>query len=149
MTTTTRLAGLAAAAMLALVPIADAAKKKPVRVPKSGLYHGADPAGRTIDIYTSGKIVQLVAFDFKCRNVKGVKGRTSLNYIKMKRTKNGYKFALTAHGNVTYSDDHPDENGAFSIAGRFTTAGNRVKGTYRAKSPRCGSTGSVNWRAKR
>jgi hypothetical protein len=142
------MAGLLGAALLTVVPIADAAKSK-VKVPKSGQYHGGDSAGRPIDLYTSRKIIQLVAFDFRCRNVKGVRGRTSLNYIQMRKTKNGYRFGLNTHGNVTYSDDHPDENGSFSIAGRFTAAGNRVVGTYRAKTPRCGSTGTVKWRARR
>jgi hypothetical protein len=147
MRTSTRLSAMAAAATLALVPIADAARHK-VKVPRSGHFHG-DPEGRPMDLYTSGKTIDLAAFDFKCRNVKGVRGRTSINDIRMKWTKKGYRFGLNTHGNITYSDEQSDENGAISFWGRFTPAGNRVKGTYRVKSSRCGSTGTVEWRAKR
>jgi hypothetical protein len=142
----TRTASLAAAAMLAAVPIADAAKKKPpVKVPKSGHFHGKS-GGRSIDLYTQGKLIQIAAFDFKCG---AVKGRTSINDIKMKWSRKGYRFGLKTHGNITYSDEQQDENGAISFWGRFTPAGNRVTGTYRVRSSRCGSTGTIEWRAKR
>jgi hypothetical protein len=147
MTTSTRLSVIAAAATLALVPIADAAKHKQprVRVPKSGHFHGAS-GGRAIDLYTQGRVIQLAAFDFKCGDVKG---RTSINDIKMKWSKKGYRFGLTTNGNITYSDEQQDENGAISFWGRFTPAGNRVRGTYRVKSQRCGSTRTVEWNARR
>ena len=143
---TTRTASLAGAAMLALVPIADAAKKKPpVKVPKSGQYSGK-PRGRDLTLYVSGKSIELAAFSFKCANTGG---RTSLDDIRLKKTSKGYKFAISAHGNISFKDEQPDQNGAVWLAGRFTRDGKRVKGTYRVKSSRCGNTGRVEWRAKR
>jgi hypothetical protein len=146
MKSTRRTASLAAAAMLAVVPIADAAKKKPpVKAPKSGQYSGM-PRGRDLTLYVSGKSIQIVAFSFACADTAG---RTSLNDIRLKKTSKGYKFALNAHGNISFKDEQPDENGTVAIAGRFTRDGKRAKGTFRVKSQRCGNTGNVEWRAKR
>ena len=67
----------------------------------------------------------------------------------MKWSRKGYRFGLKTFGNITYSDEQQDENGSISFWGRFTPAGNKVRGTYRVKSSRCGSTGTVEWRARR
>jgi hypothetical protein len=114
-----------------------------VRAPKSGEYKGA---GGTLALYVSGKSIDLAAFAFDCG---AATGRTSLNAIPLKRTKRGYRFAIKANGNVTYSDDHPDENASVAIKGRFARSGKTVRGTFRVNSPRCADTGDVRWRAKR
>jgi hypothetical protein len=149
-----RLPAGAALAALALVPVAAlpataAAKHKHhVKTPKSGKYSGFAGAGRPLTLYISGKTVQLVSFRFACGSAHGT---TNLNDIPLKKTKKGYKFSISAHGLVTYSDSntHPDENGAIFIKGRFTRSGKNPKGVLRVKTPRCGSTGDVQWSAKR
>jgi len=114
-----------------------------VKAPKSGTYTGY-PGGMTL--YVSGKSLSLAAFSFKCGQVHG---RTSLNDIRLKKTKNGYTFSVKTHGNVTYTDDHPDENAAVRMSGRFSKTGKSSAGTFRVRTPRCGSTGDVKWRAFR
>jgi hypothetical protein len=114
-----------------------------VKAPKSGVYEGRP--GK-LQIYISGKEIQLLSFEFKCGPTTGA---TSLNSIPLKRSKKGYRFAIKAHGNVTYRDDVPDENGAIEISGRFSRTGKSAGGTMRAKTPRCGGTGKLDWRAHR
>jgi hypothetical protein len=128
--------------------VAAAARAAKVRVPRSGAYNGT-ARGKPITIYTSGKSIQIVAFDFACHNVSGVKGRTSLNAIKLTKTSKGYKFGIRAYASITYSDDHPDENGKVAISGRFSRTGKSAKGVLRVKSSRCGDTGSVKWSVSR
>ena len=141
-----RILACSAAAAIALVPLgataASGAASK-VKAPKSGTYTGY-PGGMTL--YVQGKSVSLAAFSFKCG---AAKGRTSVNAMKLKWTKKGYKFSLKGHGNVTYSDDQPDENATVNISGRFSKTGKSSAGVYRVKSPRCGSTGDVKWKAFR
>jgi hypothetical protein len=130
--------------MLALVPIADAAKPT-VKAPKSGQYNG-HPRGKDLTLYISGKSIDLAAFSFKCADTSG---RTSLNGIALKKTSKGYKFGLNAHGSITFGDDQPDENGKVSISGRFTRSGKKATGVFRVRSPRCHDTGNINWSARR
>lgn|SRR3954447_4354730 len=144
--TRARILACSAVAAVALVPFgatgASIAASK-VKAPKSGTYTG-NPGAMTL--YVSGKSVSLAAFSFKCG---AAKGRTSVNAMKLKWTRKGYKFSLKGHGNVTYSDDQPDENAAVNISGRFSKTGKSSAGIFRVKSPRCGSTGDVKWRAFR
>jgi hypothetical protein len=140
-----RLLAVAATAALALVPVAAASKQPNVKVPKSGQYDGT-AGGKSITLVTSGKSIQIVAFDFACA---GTQGRTGLNGIKLKKTARGYKFAIKAHGSITFRDNQPDENGAVDISGLFTRSGKSAKGVLRVKSHRCGNTGNVNWKVKR
>jgi hypothetical protein len=122
--------------------VAAAAK---VRVPKSGEYRGM-PRGKDLTAVVSGKEIQIIAFSFKCADTVG---RTSLNSIKLKKTRKGYKFALDAHGNISFKDEKPDENGRINVAGRFAADGKSARGTYRVRSRRCGDTGTIKWRATR
>jgi hypothetical protein len=146
-TVPTRLLALAttAALALALVAVAGAAKQPTVKVPKSGQYNGA-ARGKSIMLVTSGKSIQIVAFDFACA---GTQGRTSLTDIKLKKTAKGYKFTIKAHGTISFRDDQPDENGAVDISGRFTRSGKSASGVLRVKSHRCGDIGNVNWKVRR
>jgi hypothetical protein len=130
-------------------PAAETAHAARARVvaPRSGHYGGtAGNSRRKIDLYTSGRTIDLAAFDFKC---DGVVGRTSLNDVPLKKGKDGWKFAIRAHGSVTFSDEQPDENAAIGMSGTFSRTGKAVKGRLRVKSPRCGNTGDVAWSAKR
>jgi hypothetical protein len=133
------------AAAVALVPLAADAAKTSVKLPKSGTYNGPTGQHKQLSLSISGKSVDLAAFSFAC---KGADGRTSLNGIRLVKTKKGYAFALKAHGSITFSDDRPDENGKIDIAGRFTKTGKKATGTLRVRSSRC-HTGSVDWRATR
>jgi hypothetical protein len=119
-----------------------AAAAAKVKAPKSGMYHG--PGGLQMSI--SGKSVEIVAFEFACKNTKGA---TSLSSIALKKSPRGYRFGIKAHGIVSYRDNQPDENGAIDISGRFSRTGTSAAGTLRVKTPRCGGTGAIKWRAKR
>jgi hypothetical protein len=134
-------------AALALIFVAAAATgasgaARHVKAP-NGTYSGG-PGKLTL--IASGKSIDLAAFSFKCR---GTRGRTSLNGIALRKTKKGYKFSIKAHGGVTYADEHPDENGAVNMSGRFSRSGKSAVGYLRVRSPHCGDTGSVKWRASR
>jgi hypothetical protein len=142
-TTPTRLALAALAASVALVPAAGAASGK-VRAPRSGQYHGT-PRGNPLSLYVSGKSLELVALSFKCGQTVG---STSLNDIDLKKTRKGYRFSIAAHGNISFADEQPDENGAVSISGRFARDGKTARGVFRVKSHRC-HTGSIKWTARR
>jgi hypothetical protein len=124
---------------------ASAAAAMKVRAPKSGQYSGS-PRGKDLTLYVSGKSIEVAAFSFKCADTVG---RTSLDGIKLRKTRKGYKFALAAHGNISFEDGKPDENGRVDIAGRFAADGKVAKGTFRVRSPRCHDTGSIKWRASR
>jgi hypothetical protein len=139
-----KLACGAAVAVLALVPAAEAAKQK-VKAPKSGQYNG-HPRGKDLMLFVSGKSIQLASFSFKC---KGTSGRTNLDDIRLKKTSKGYRFALDAHGSISFADGQPDENGKVSISGRFTRSGKKPTGVFRVRSPRCGDTGNIKWSATR
>jgi hypothetical protein len=144
-TVPTRLLAVATTAALALVPAAGASKQPSVKVPRTGQYNGT-ARGQSITLNTSGKSIQIVAFDFACA---GTQGRTSLTAIKLKKTAKGYRFGIKAHGSITFRDNQPDENGAVDISGRFTRSGKSAKGLLRVKSHRCGNTGNVNWKVRR
>jgi hypothetical protein len=115
-----------------------------VTAPKSGsMYHGRP--GK-LQIYISGKTIQIVAFQFQCKKTTGA---TSLSDIKLTKSRRGYRFGIKAHGIVTYRDDHADENGTISISGRFSRTAKSAGGSLRVRTPRCGDTGTIEWRAKR
>jgi hypothetical protein len=154
MTARGRALAVAFVAALALVPTAGASAwetsggggqtTKPVKAPPDGAeYDGTSPK---VTILISGKSIQIFAFRFPCKQVKG---NTSLQDIKLKKTDKGYKFGIDANGIVTYSDSetHPDENGAISLSGRFGRRAKTVAGHFRVKTPRCDS-GKVAWDAK-
>ena len=137
-----RLAAMLAVLALALTPAAVAAAHQPkVKAPKSGSEYDGN---HKLVIYISGKSIELVAFNFRCGDTTG---RTSLNDIPLKKTKKGYRFAIKAHGSITFADGRPDENGAINISGRFGRRAKRVAGHFRVKSPSCGNTGVVAWKA--
>ena len=138
-----RLAALLAAAAVTLAPAAApvAASKPKVKAPKSGSEYDGN---HKLVLYISGKSIELVAFNFRCGETTG---RTSLNDIPLKKTKKGYRFAIKAHGSITFADGRPDENGAVSISGRFGRRAKSVAGHFRVKSPSCGNTGVVAWKA--
>ena len=137
----------AAAAVLAALPAATAAAWEqtgggqskpppPVKAPPSGSqYDGTSPK---ITFYMGDKSIELVAFRFPCRQVKG---NTSMQGIKLTKTDRGYKFTIDSHGIVTYSDSetHPDQNGAITLVGRFGRRAKTVAGHFRVKTPRCDS----------
>ena len=141
-----RTAALAVATLaLALVAgAADGAKRPPVKAPKSGSQYSTK-SGR-VALYISGKSIQLAFIEFKCGQTTG---KTNLNAIKLKKTSTGYGFTIKTHGNVTYSDEQPDENAAVKMSGKFSRDAKTVKGFYRVTSPRCGGTGDVHWKASR
>jgi hypothetical protein len=142
-----RAAATAAALALsaALVPLAADAAKSSIHAPKSGTYDGGTQQHKPITLYISGKSIDLAAFSFKCT---GTEGRTSLNAIKLVKGKNGWKFSLKAHGNISFKDEQPDENGKVDIAGRFTRSGKKATGTLRVRSSRC-HTGTLDWVVRR
>jgi hypothetical protein len=131
-------------ALSLLAGSADGAKRPPVKAPKSGSQYSTK-SGR-VALYISGKSIQLAFIEFKCGQTTG---KTNLNSIKLKKTSNGYGFTIKTHGNVTYSDDQPDENAAVKMSGKFSRDAKTVKGFYRVTSPRCGSSGDVHWTGRR
>jgi hypothetical protein len=90
--------------------------------------------------------IQIAAFRFKCG---AVTGRTALNDVPITRRRGRYRFSISAHGGITYSDDQSPDNGAIKFWGRFTPTARRALGTFRIRTPRCGSTGPVEWSARR
>jgi hypothetical protein len=99
-----------------------------------------------VDLLVSGRSIAIVAFSFRCR---ATKGRISLNDIKLRRSRSGYRFYSASHGLVTYKDEAPDENATVRIRGLFTRDAKRVRGRFRVITPRCGNTGRLRWRARR
>ena len=140
---TAALAAMAVALAPATVPVAasGSGSKPKVKAPKSGSQYDGN---HKLVLYISGKSVELVAFNFPCRDTTG---RTSLNDIALKKTKKGYKFAIKAHGSISFADGRPDENGAVNISGRFSRKAKTVAGHFRVGSPSCGDTGAVKWHA--
>lgn len=137
------------AATLALATAAagsTAAGADRVKAPRSGAkYSGVTGDRGKLTLYISGKSVQLVGFRFACDKIVG---STSLEAIKLKRSKTGYRFKINAHSSVTYSDNRPDQNAAVFIEGRFSRSAKHVAGRLRVGSPRC-HTPYVKWRARR
>ena len=138
-----RLAALLAAAAVTLAPAAApvAASKPKVKAPKSGSEYDGN---HKLVLYISGKSIELVAFNFRCSDTTG---RTSLNDIELSKAKKGYKFGIKAHGIISFANGTPDENGAVNISGRFGRRAKTVAGHFRVKSPSCGDTGVVDWKA--
>lgn len=99
-----------------------------------------------IEIYAGNRSLDLFAFSVKCGDGSA---RAGLNAIQLKKTRRGYRFAIKANASFTYSDGHPDQNGSVSLSGRFSRTGKSVKGVLRAKTPHCGDSGRVEWRAAR
>ena len=118
----------------------------PVRAPKDGKYAGLTRQRRDLEVYVSGRSIELAVIEFKCGDATGT---TVLNDIDMRRTFRGFAFVLRAHGSVGYSDGHPDENGEVDISGRFSRSGSKARGRIRVKTRHCGGTGQVSWTAKR
>ena len=90
--------------------------------------------------------IQVAAISFKCGTVTG---RTALNDVPVTRRRGRYRFSISAHGGVTYSDDESSDNAAIRFSGRFTPTARRALGTFRIRTPRCGRTGPVEWSARR
>ena len=129
----------------ALVASAVGVSQAGVRAPRSGSEYRSPPPEDVI-LRVSGRSVELVAMSFPC---KGAFGRTTLNDFRLKRTSRGYRFNADANGLVSYSDEAPDENARVHISGRFTKDARAVRGHIRVRSPRCGDTGYLKWRASR
>ena len=135
--------------MLALAPFAPAAdvEAAAVHAPRSGAkYGGITEENKRISLRISGRSVEIVAFRFAC--VETASGATSLQSLRLKRTRAGYRFKISTHGIVSYSDEAPDENAAMSIRGEFSRSAKTVSGRLRVDAPRC-DTGYVRWRATR
>jgi uncharacterized protein (DUF934 family) len=136
---------LAIAIVLPLAAISAAANGQTVKAPKAGSqYRGKAP--RDVIIRIARRSIEIVAFSFPCGKASG---RTALNGIKLKRTRRGFRFKTRAFGNVTYSDQHADENARIDLSGRFAPNAKTVRGHVRVKSPRCGTTGYLRLKAKR
>lgn len=134
------------AALVALVAtlglaLPAAADEQKVKVPRSGTWTGP----RKAVMIVSGKSIDLLAFNFPCRKTKG---RTSLNDIALRKTSEGYKFSVSVHGNVSYQDEHVDQNGVISMSGQFNRRGTKVAGRFRVTTKHCGDTGKLDWSAK-
>ena len=137
------------AALMALVATlpapTGAATTSAVKAPKDGEYRHV-----TASLFVAGKSLELVALRFACSSEGAPAfGATVLNGVPLKKSSTGYRFAIKAHGNVSYSDDHPDENAAIGFSGRFSRTGKTAVGRFRVKPPRCADTGNVEWRAKK
>jgi hypothetical protein len=118
----------------------------PVRAPAPGWYTGPTKQQRKLGLYVSGESIKVAAIAFKCGTATG---RTALNDVDMRRTRQGFAFDLRAHGSVTYSDGYPDENAAVDLTGVFARSGSTASGRLRVNSPRCGGTGWVGWTVAR
>jgi hypothetical protein len=118
------------------------------KAPKAGSgYSGpTERKGKVTLFVADRKTVQLASIRFRCGEATGT---TNLQDIRIKRTKRGYRFAIAAHGSVTFSDNRIDENAAISISGRFSRSAKGVRGSLRVRSPSCGSTGTLAWHARR
>jgi hypothetical protein len=113
--------------------------------PSGSSYHGTTGGTRKVDLMLSGRSIELMAFDFKCRSVTG---RTSLNGIKLRKTTRGWRFSTRTHGSVSYSDDKPDQNARIDVSGRFSRTAKSIRGRLRVKTPRCGDTRAFDWSAR-
>jgi hypothetical protein len=142
-----RTALLAAAAVAAALPAGADAVASPT-LPKPGsTYSGVTEDDERITLRMSRKSIEIVGWRFRCGD--DVSGITSLQSIPLRHSEDGYRFKLTTFGIVSYSDEQPDENARIAFRGRFSRSAKTVAGLFRAKTPRCGDTGYVEWRAKR
>src|SRR3712207_3441315 len=127
---------LAAAVALSLSACTDPDLRTP-----TGDFTG--PRGLTMRV--TGRTIELLAFDFPCRNTRG---RTSLNGIALEKTSNAYEFSIKARGIVSYRDGKPDDNGLTSISGEFSENGRSADGRLQVTTKRCGTTRELDWRAR-
>jgi hypothetical protein len=124
----------------------------PVAAPSASLQDGAKPPrgtyeGRSgVTLSVSGATISTAAFNFACRRTTG---RTTLNEIPLRRSRGRWRFSIRTFGSATYRDDHPDENVRVRFSGVFSRNEARVTGTFVVRSPHCGSTGEVQWSARR
>ena len=125
------------AALLAVLVPATAQAAKP-----SGSYSGPD----RVVLEVSGRTIELLGFDFPCRESTG---RTTLNGLEIRKARGKWRFRTLIYASATYADGHPDENIKVRIRGRFSPTGKVVKGVFRVRSPHCGRTGPVRWWARR
>jgi hypothetical protein len=140
------LAGLTVAACPTLAGAERLSAAASPKAPRSGTYPGRTAQHRPLTLYISGKSVEQIAFQFSCRDIAG---GTVLNDIRLKKSKNAYRFSISAYGSVTYSDDQQPENAKIDMSGSFSRTGRRATGRFRVKSSRCGKSGYVKWSAKR
>ena len=130
---------VASSALLALlVPAEAASPRRP-----SGTYTGD---GGRFTLMVSGRSITLAAFSFRCGSTTG---RTSVNQIGIRKARGRWRFSIRTHGGVTYGDRHVDENARVRLAGRFSPTARSAAGTFTVRTPRCGSTGRVEWSARR
>ncbi len=102
--------------------------------------------GGRVQLSVAPGSIQVAALSFRCGTVTG---RTALNDVPITRRRGRYRFSISAHGGVTYSDDESADNAAIRFSGRFTPTARRALGTFRIRTPRCGRTGTVEWSARR
>jgi hypothetical protein len=133
----------AAAAGLLLALAAAAPAGGAVKAPPSGSRYEGFPGG--IVLVTSGRSIQLAAFSFRCDSTRG---RTSLNDVRLRRTRRGYRFEIRTFGSVSFEDGRPDENAQVRFRGRFSRSAKSVRGAFRVTSASCRS-GIVEWTALR
>src|SRR4051812_4363973 len=135
-----------AALSLVVLPLEGTARAPRVKAPKSGArYSGRTGQKQRLMLQIGGRSVDIFAFRFSCG---GALANTSLNDIRLRKRRTGYRFRITAYGIVTYVDGRPDQNGKFGIRGRFSRDARRVRGRLRARLPGC-ATGAVRWSARR
>jgi hypothetical protein len=137
---------LATAALVALAAVpAPVLAASDVRAPKSGSEYRSGPPSDVV-LRVAGRSVEIVAISFPCGNTFG---RASLSDFRLKRTDRGYRFNADANAIVSYANEKPDENGAVHISGRFARDARTLRGHIAVKTRRCGSTGTLSWKAKR
>jgi hypothetical protein len=139
----------AAAAALWLTSVGEAdLGQAPVVTPKAGWkYSGKTEQRRRVTLQTGSRSIEIVGFSFACG--QHVAGYTSLSSIRLRSSDSGYRFKISAHGIVSYSDERPDQNASIALSGRFSRTAKTVQGLVRVKTPRCRDTGDLTWRATR
>jgi hypothetical protein len=96
-------------------------------------------------VYVAGKSISLVAFQFACGSTTG---STSVGDIKLRRTSQGYRFAISAHGIASFRDERVDQNATIDVSGRFSPLAKSLTGLVRVRVPSCRDTGYVRWSAR-
>jgi len=141
-----RLASVAAALVVVVGPGAALAATS-VKAPPSGAkYSGTTEQEKRVTLQMSEKAVELLAFQFNCGR-KAV-GSTSVQSIPLTRSDRGYRLKVSTNGIVSYSDEQPDENAKITIRARFSRTAKTIAGWFQLQTPRCHSSGTVEWRAK-
>lgn len=108
---------------------------------------GATFRGRpgSVEVLVSGRSIALAAFSFRCGETRG---RTNVNGLRLRRTREGYRFRLRAAVSITFEDGSPDQNGEALFRGRFSRTGRSVRGVFWARSSRCAKR-DVAWIGRR